>query len=165
MDKQKCIKALLDNLYEVYLQEGTIEKYQSHIQWAFKEAINNMRCFFKNDSFSCENEYRVILKIPEELLLEETTGQDGILKKGQFKRENILIPYVDYKFKRDAIMLTIHFMTPTSYPKKSPKASLAYRYGPPDCSNMLPHSAKHSATDITKIRTKRYASKLDGPIN
>ena len=62
MDKQKCIKALLDNLYEVYLQEGTIEKYQSHIQWAFKEAINNMRCFFKNDSFSCENEYRVILK-------------------------------------------------------------------------------------------------------
>ena len=65
MDKQKCIKALLDNLYEVYLQEGTIEKYQSHIQWAFKEAINNMRCFFKNDSFSCENEYRVILKIPE----------------------------------------------------------------------------------------------------
>ena len=69
MDKQKCIKALLDNLYEVYLQEGTIEKYQSHIQWAFKEAINNMRCFFKNDSFSCENEYRVILKIQEELLL------------------------------------------------------------------------------------------------
>ena len=47
MDKQKCIKALLDNLYEVYLQEGTIEKYQSHIQWAFKEAINNMRCFQK----------------------------------------------------------------------------------------------------------------------
>lgn len=47
MDKQKCIKALLDNLYEVYLQEGTIEKYQSHIQWAFKEAINNMRCFSK----------------------------------------------------------------------------------------------------------------------
>ena len=55
MDKQKCIKALLDNLYEVYLQEGTIEKYQSHIQWAFKEAINNMRCFFKNDSFSFKN--------------------------------------------------------------------------------------------------------------
>lgn len=103
MDKQKCIKALLDNLYEVYLQEDTIEKCQSHIQWAFKEAINNMRCFFKNDSFSCENEYRVILKIPEELLLEETTGQDGILKKGQFKRGNILIPYVDYKFKRDSL--------------------------------------------------------------
>ena len=53
--------------------------------------------------FSCENEYRVILKIPEELLLEETTGQDGILKKGQFKRGNILIPYVDYKFKRDSL--------------------------------------------------------------
>ena len=41
--------------------------------------------------------------LPEELLLEETTGQDGILKKGQFKRENILIPYVDYKFKRDSL--------------------------------------------------------------
>ena len=46
-----------------------------------------MRCFFKNDSFSCENEYRVILKIPEELLLEETTGQDGILKKANLNVE------------------------------------------------------------------------------
>ena len=75
MDKQKCIKALLDNLY------GTLDG--SDVREGLSAVIS--------------------LKIPEELLLEETTGQDGILKKGQFKRENILIPYVDYKFKRDSL--------------------------------------------------------------
>lgn len=77
-------------------------KYRGHILFAFKESINHMRCFFKNESFACENEYRIVLKIPEELLLaEECSG--NIAKKGQFKRGNILIPFVDYKFKRDSI--------------------------------------------------------------
>ena len=52
--------------------------------FAFKESINHMRCFFKNESFACENEYRIVLKIPEELLLTEECGGD-IFKKGQFK--------------------------------------------------------------------------------
>ena len=43
-----------------------------------------------------------MLKIPEELLLAEECSGD-IFKKGQFKRGNILIPFVDYKFKRDSI--------------------------------------------------------------
>ena len=30
-----------------------------------------MRCFFKNESFACENEYRIVLKIPEEFRLRE----------------------------------------------------------------------------------------------
>ena len=44
----------------------------------------------------------IVLKLPEELLLAEECSSD-ILKKGQFKRGNILIPFVDYKFKRDSI--------------------------------------------------------------
>lgn len=51
---------------------------------------------------ACENEYRIVLKIPEELLLAEECSGD-IFRKGQFKRGNILIPFVDYKFKRDNI--------------------------------------------------------------
>lgn len=62
MDKQKCIKALLDNLYEVYLQEGTIEKYQSHIQWAFKEAINNSSGIFNITLYSFSHEKESFLK-------------------------------------------------------------------------------------------------------
>ena len=51
---------------------------------------------------ACENEYRIVLKIPEELLLAEECSGD-IFRKEQFKRGNILIPFVDYKFKRDNI--------------------------------------------------------------
>ena len=61
-----------------------------------------MRCFFKNEFFECENEYRVVLKIPEELLLSNKCSDD-IVEKGQFKRGNVLIPYVDYKFKKESI--------------------------------------------------------------
>lgn len=35
------------------------------------------------------------------MLAEECSGD--ILKKGQFKRGNILVPFVDYKFKKDSI--------------------------------------------------------------
>lgn len=102
-DKEKCIKKLLDDLYEIYAEESNIENCQKHIKWAFKEAINNMRCFFKNESFLCENEYRVVLKIPENLLLEKTNNGSNKFEKGRFKRGNILIPYVDYKFNRESI--------------------------------------------------------------
>ena len=102
-DKEKCIKALIDNLYDVYKKESDVKKYQNHIKWAFKGAVNNMRCFFKNDFFSCENEYRFVLKIPEKLLLEEDSEMNEIMGKGQFRRGNILIPYVDYKFNKKSL--------------------------------------------------------------
>ena len=102
-DKKKCIKELLDALQQIYNEaKDEIKKYRGHILFAFKESINHMRCFFKNESFACENEYRIVLKIPEELLLAEECSGD-IFKKGQFKRGNILIPFVDYKFKSDSI--------------------------------------------------------------
>lgn len=44
-----------------------------------------MRCFFKNEYFECENEYRIVLRIPEELLLRKECLSD-IVEKGQFKR-------------------------------------------------------------------------------
>ena len=102
-DKEKCVKELLDKLYEVYTGESDIENCKNYIKWAFKEAINNMRCFFKNESFSSENEYRVVLKMPEELLTEKDDKRDEIIKIGQFKRGNILIPYIDYKFNEKCL--------------------------------------------------------------
>lgn len=99
-DKKKCIMELLNRLQEIYNKaESDIEKYQGYILYAFKEAINYMRCFFKNKLFECENEYRIVLKIPEELLLSD----NNFLEKGQFKRGNVLIPFVDYEFKRESL--------------------------------------------------------------
>lgn len=77
-------------------------KYKAQILYAFKESINHMRCFFKNEAFSCEEEYRVVLKIPEELLQEQKACGD-MVKVGVFKRGNVLIPYIDYKFRKESI--------------------------------------------------------------
>ncbi len=103
VDKKQCLMELFDRLQEIYDEaKDDIEKNRSHILFAFKEAINHMCCFFKNQFFECENEYRVVLKIPEELLLPKECSDD-IVEKGQFKRGNVLIPYVDYKFKKESI--------------------------------------------------------------
>lgn len=102
-DKIKCIKELLDRLHEIYDEvKYEIKEYQNYILFAFKQAINNMRCFFKNEYFECENEYRIVLRIPEDTLLQKECV-NGIVEKGQFKRGNVLIPYVDYKFDKNSI--------------------------------------------------------------
>lgn len=102
-DKEKCIMELLDHLQAVYDDaKDDIEKYRNHILFAFKESINHMRCFFKNEAFESENEYRVVLKIPEDLL-HSTDSDSEIVEKDQFKRGNILIPYIDYRFKKESI--------------------------------------------------------------
>lgn len=102
-DKKKCIAKLLDHLAEVFEDaKDELEKYKPHILYAFKESVNHMRCFFKNEAFSCEEEYRVVLKIPEEVLQTEESYGD-IVDKGVFKRGNVLIPYIDYKFQKESI--------------------------------------------------------------
>lgn len=102
-DKKKCIMELLNRLQEIYDEaKDDIEKYRGYILFAFKESVNHMRCFFKNESFECEKEYRIVLKVPEELLLADEHSSD-IVEKGQFKRGNILIPFVDYKYKKESI--------------------------------------------------------------
>lgn len=102
-EKEKCIAELANRLSQLYEDAGDgIEEYKGHILYAFKESINHMRCFFKNEHFKNEEEYRVVLKIPEEYLQEENCHGD-IKGKGVFKRGNILIPYVDYKFQKESI--------------------------------------------------------------
>ena len=44
----------------------------------------------------------IVLNILEELLVAKEYMGD-IVKKGQFKRGNVLIPYVDYKFNKASI--------------------------------------------------------------
>lgn len=56
-----------------------------------------MRCFFKNKAFEHEKEYRIVLRIPENLLLSNETDGD-IIEIGQFRRGNVLIPFIDYRF-------------------------------------------------------------------
>ena len=102
-DKKKCLREMLNRLQDLYREvEDDIEKYKEWILFAFKHSVNHMRCFFKNKNFECENEYRIVLKIPEELLMTRECNDD-IVEKGQFKRGNILIPYIDYKFKKESI--------------------------------------------------------------
>lgn len=79
-----------------------MEKYKDWILYAFKESINHMRCFFKNEAFRYEEEYRIVLKIPEELLQVQMPCDD-MVNKGVFKRGNVLIPYIDYKFQKESI--------------------------------------------------------------
>lgn len=102
-DKEKCIAELLNRLSQIFEEaKSDLDKYKSYILYAFKEAINNMRCFFKNESFRSEEEYRAVLKIPEDILQADAFAE-GIKNKGVFKRGNILIPYVDYEFKPESI--------------------------------------------------------------
>ncbi len=102
-DKKKCIIELFNRLQQLHKEtRDEIEKYQHYILLAFKQSVNNMRCFFKNESFECENEYRIVLKIPEKLLLSKEYSGD-IIEKGQFKRGNILIPFVDYRFDKKSV--------------------------------------------------------------
>lgn len=97
-DKKKCLREMLNRLQDLYREvEDNIEEYKKWVLFAFKHSVNHMRCFFKNANFECENEYRIVLKIPEGLLVFEECNDD-IVEKGQFKRGNILIPYIDYKY-------------------------------------------------------------------
>lgn len=102
-DKKKCISELFNRLAEIFEEaKGELEKYKAQILYAFKESINHMRCFFKNEAFSCEEEYRIVLKVPEELLRSQEPCGD-IIGKGVFRRGNILIPYIDYLFQKESI--------------------------------------------------------------
>lgn len=101
--KIQCVRELLNRLASLFEEaKDDLETYSAPILYAFKEAINHMRCFFKNEMFSCEEEYRAVLKIPEDILLKNSSS-DEIFDKGNFKRGNFLIPYIDYKFKRESI--------------------------------------------------------------
>ncbi len=101
--KMECIKKLLDELYNVFKDfQNEIGIFKRYILHAFRESVYNIRCFFKNENFICEDEYRFVIKIPENLL-RNAKECDSIYKTGVFQRGNILIPYVDYKFQKESI--------------------------------------------------------------
>lgn len=104
-DKEKCIAELLNQLNMVYKDvQNELDKYRDLILSAFKESINHMRCFFKNKFFSGEEEYRIVIKIPEDLLIEnEYKDCTNIKEKGFFRRGNVLIPYIDYELQKSSI--------------------------------------------------------------
>lgn len=102
-DKKKCITELLDQLQNLYMDAGDgIDKYKQYIYEAFKGAVNNTRCFFKNKYFRNEEEYRVVLEISEDMI-NSKCGSGKINNIGFFKRSNVLIPYIDYKICRKSI--------------------------------------------------------------
>ena len=75
-----------------------------------------MRCFFKNSYFDGEQEYRIVLKIPEETLRSSASNPD-IANVSFFRRGKVLVPYVDYKFKKSSIRQII--MNPYNYEDSS----------------------------------------------
>lgn len=104
-DKEKCVIKFLDHLFNVYsnlLQLNLLDKYRALLVQSFKEPINNMRCFFKNSHFDGEQEYRIVLKIPEETL-RSPKSNSNIADVSFFRRGKALVPYVDYKFKKSSI--------------------------------------------------------------
>lgn len=90
-DKEKCINRMFDDLYDVF--NKSVESgcdIENHIIYSYINAMNNMRCFFKNKNYKKENEFRAILLLPDS---EAENITD--IKKGFFLRGNMLIPYVD----------------------------------------------------------------------
>lgn len=104
-DKKQCIAELLNQLSIVYKDaKNELDKYGDLILSTFKESVNQMRCFFKNISFSGEEEYRIVIRIPEDFLIKDDYKKyTAIKEKGFFRRGNILIPYIDYEFQKSSI--------------------------------------------------------------
>lgn len=94
-DKEKCIRRLFEDLNNVFqVAAEDIDKFKNLILASFVDAVNNLRCFFKNEAFEFEKEYRIVLNVPENLLRFDVNSDE--FKTGQFKRGNILIPYIDF---------------------------------------------------------------------
>ena len=80
-DKKKCIIELLNRLQEVYNKaKDDIKNTKVIYYFVFKEAVNNMSCFFKNEYFECENEYRIVLRFRRITVTKECLGD--IVEKG-----------------------------------------------------------------------------------
>lgn len=109
VDKKKRIKQLIDTVYNLYTAQLEIEKpftKDTIVLCTYVSAINNTRCFFKNENFSGEQEYRILLWMPEQFLEHPLNEQDlkaDIKGKGCFQRGDVLIPYIDIPININAI--------------------------------------------------------------
>ena len=99
-EKRICVKNMLDNLEEVYLEaQNEIDQHANFLFYAFKESVNYMRCFFKNRDYSYEEEYRIVLKVPKDIIenccIKGEIKDIGMDEKGR--------QYIDYKIQRESI--------------------------------------------------------------
>ena len=100
-DKRQCIEALLNDISELFQQIPDKKCREEMIQTVLISAINNMRIFMKNENFSTEKEYRAVLIVPDEIIINSQVPEK--YKSGYFNRGNIIIPYIDVPFESDTI--------------------------------------------------------------
>ena len=99
-EKRNCVKKMFDSLEEVYLEVQNVrDQYANFLLYAFKEAVNYMRCFFKNRDYDYEEEYRIVLKVPKDII--EFCRIGGEIKDiGTDEKDR---DYIDYKIQRESI--------------------------------------------------------------
>lgn len=98
--KRNCVKKMFDSLEKVYLEVQNVrDQYANFLLYAFKEAVNYMRCFFKNRNYDYEEEYRIVLKVPKDIIkfrrIEGKIKDIGIDEKDR--------DYIDYEIQRESI--------------------------------------------------------------
>lgn len=99
-EKKNCVKKMFDSLEEVYLEVQNVrDQYANFLFYAFKEAVNYMRCFFKSRDYDYEEEYRIVLKVPKDII--EFCRIEGEIKDiGTDEKDR---DYIDYKIQRESI--------------------------------------------------------------
>lgn len=101
-EKEICLKGMLNDFSQCYeTAKSNGWDTNSLILFSFRQAFNSIRCFFKNQYYETEKEYRVALTIPIKYLSKEQTQCE--VSTGFFKRGNVLIPYLDYPFNVESL--------------------------------------------------------------
>lgn len=102
-EKRNCVKKVFNSLEEIYIEiQDELEDYANYLFYAFKEAINYMRCFFKTKDYRDEEEYRIILKVPKDIIhFHNIRGE--IKDIGIYEKDKELKNYIDYKIQKESI--------------------------------------------------------------
>ena len=99
-EKKNCVKKMFDSLEKVYLEVQNVrDQYANFLFYAFKEAVNYMRCFFKNKDYDYEDEYRIVLKVPKDIIkFRRIKGEIKDIGIDEKDRD-----YIDYEIQRENI--------------------------------------------------------------
>lgn len=103
-----------------------------------KEVLEDYLYFIKRDSFKQENEFRIVISIPDELL--PKLKEDGIYK---FRISNgVLVPYIELKFSEEVVKgITISPTVQSDLVELSIQDFLKYcKYDVEDYSQFIKHS-------------------------
>ena len=104
-DKKQCIEALLKDIGDLFSLIPDEECRKDMIQTVLISAMNHMRIFMKNESYSHEEEYRAVLIVPEEII-EKNKLPKGY-NKDKFVREEQTVPCIDAPFAPESISCVI----------------------------------------------------------